>query len=174
MAPHPRAARWRRRTQQRVAVDATVSSRPDTRRSFLPASVGASVWASHGTSVSAAPAGFSVVAHERQCGQSGRWARIRRSSLYGPAVPSEVVPTPNTAWRSSRNFAYGVCRLPPATDDGVVCGEATAKIRAQVGNGKGRLRAERRRGFDGGRTDLHRRRRRRQADVHLVDTACCG
>ena len=91
------------------------------------------VWASHGDLVSAAPAGFSVVATSANA-PIAAMADTRRS-LYAILFHPEVVHTERGV-EILRNFAYGICGCTGDWTMASFVEEATAKIRAQVGEGR--------------------------------------
>ncbi len=91
------------------------------------------VWASHGDFVAAAPAGFSVVATSANAPVAAM-ANPERS-LYALLFHPEVVHTEH-GLDILRNFAYGVCGCTGDWTMASFVDEATAKIRAQVGDGR--------------------------------------
>ena len=97
------------------------------------------VWASHVDSVAAAPAGFSVIATSA----NALIAAMSNPERALHALLSSQSRPPDRALEIPRNLV--ATRGLMATDDGVVCREATARIRAQVGEGRERPVAQRRR-----------------------------
>src|SRR5207237_4815518 len=91
------------------------------------------VWASHGDLVAAAPAGFSVVATSPNAPIAAMSDPTR--ALYAILFHPEVVHT-ERGLDILRNFAYGVCGCTGDWTMASFVDEATAKIRAQVGDGK--------------------------------------
>jgi len=91
------------------------------------------VWASHGDCVAAPPPGFSVLATSANAPVAAMADSSR--SLYALLFHPEVVHT-EYGLEILRNFAYGVCG---GTGDWTMASfvdEATAKIRAQAGDGR--------------------------------------
>ncbi len=117
------------------------------------------VWASHGDFVAAAPPGFLVTATSANAPVAAMAAP--EQSLYGLLFHPEVVHT-DRGLEILRAFAFDVCGCTGDWTMASFVDEATARIREQVGSGQGRLRPQRRRGFDGGR-DAHPQGRRRIA-----------
>jgi GMP synthase (glutamine-hydrolysing) len=91
------------------------------------------VWASHGDLVAAAPSGFSVVATSANAPIAAMSNPTR--GLYAILFHPEVVHT-ERGLDILRNFAYGVCGCTGDWTMASFVEEATAKIRAQVGNGR--------------------------------------
>jgi GMP synthase (glutamine-hydrolysing) len=91
------------------------------------------VWASHGDFVSAAPAGFSVLATSANAPVAAM-AHTRRS-LYALLFHPEVAHT-ERGLEILRNFAYGICGCTGDWTMASFVEEATARIRAQVGTGR--------------------------------------
>ncbi|HYM22244.1 MAG TPA: glutamine-hydrolyzing GMP synthase, partial [Vicinamibacterales bacterium] len=91
------------------------------------------VWASHGDFVAAAPAGFQVVATSANAPVAAMSAPSR--SLYAILFHPEVVHT-DRGLDILRNFAYGVCGCTGDWTMASFIEEATAKIRAKVGNSR--------------------------------------
>ena len=90
------------------------------------------VWASHGDFVSAAPAGFSVVATSANAPVAAMADAERR--LYALLFHPEVVHTDH-GLEILRNFAYGICGCTGDWTMASFVDEATARVRAQVGDG---------------------------------------
>ena len=91
------------------------------------------VWASHGDLVAAAPTGFSVVATSANAPIAAMSNATR--ALYAILFHPEVVHT-ERGLEILRNFAYGVCGCTGDWTMASFVQEATAKIRAQVGQGR--------------------------------------
>jgi GMP synthase (glutamine-hydrolysing) len=91
------------------------------------------VWASHGDFVAAAPAGFTVIATSANAPVAAM-ADIDRG-LYALLFHPEVVHT-DRGLDILRNFAYGVCGCTGDWTMASFVEEATAKIRARVGDGR--------------------------------------
>lgn len=91
------------------------------------------VWASHGDDVASVPPGFSVTATGETVPVAGMAASDR--SLYGLLFHPEVVHTEHGT-EILRNFAYRICGCRGDWTTASFIDEATAKIRAQVENGK--------------------------------------
>src|SRR6266536_2474872 len=91
------------------------------------------VWASHGDFVAAAPAGFTVVATSANAPVAAMSAPDR--SLYAILFHPEVVHT-ERGLEILRNFAYGICGCTGDWTMASFVEEATARIRAQVGDGR--------------------------------------
>jgi GMP synthase (glutamine-hydrolysing) len=91
------------------------------------------VWASHGDFVAATPQGFSVVATSANAPIAGMSDPGR--GLYAILFHPEVVHTEG-GLEILRNFAYGVCGCTGDWTMASFVDEATAKVRAQVGNGR--------------------------------------
>ena len=91
------------------------------------------VWASHGDFVTAAPAGFSVVATSANAPISAMSDTDR--ALYAILFHPEVVHTEH-GLEILRNFAYGVCGCTGDWTMASFVEEATARVRQQVGSGR--------------------------------------
>jgi GMP synthase (glutamine-hydrolysing) len=91
------------------------------------------VWASHGDYVSAAPEGFSVVATSANAPVAAMIDLDRE--LYALLFHPEVVHT-ESGLRILRNFAYDVCGCTGDWTMASFVEEATARIKAQVGDGR--------------------------------------
>ncbi len=91
------------------------------------------VWASHGDYVEAAPDGFAVVATSANAPVAAMQDPARR--LYGLLFHPEVAHT-DRGLEILRNFAFGVCGCTGDWTMASFIDEATARIRAQVGNGR--------------------------------------
>jgi GMP synthase (glutamine-hydrolysing) len=91
------------------------------------------VWASHGDFVASTPEGFDVLATSANAPVAAM-ADARRS-LYALLFHPEVVHT-ESGLEILRNFAYGVCGCTGDWTMASFVDEATAKIRAQVGDGR--------------------------------------
>ena len=91
------------------------------------------VWASHGDFVAAVPGGFSVVATSANAPIAAMTDPGR--SLYAILFHPEVVHTEG-GLEILRNFAYGICGCTGDWTMASFVDEATAKIRAQVGDGR--------------------------------------
>ena len=91
------------------------------------------VWASHGDFVAAAPAGFSVVATSANAPVAAMANPERQ--LYALLFHPEVVHT-ERGLEILRNFAYGICGCTGDWTMASFVDEATAKIRATVGDGR--------------------------------------
>ena len=91
------------------------------------------VWASHGDLVAAAPAGFAVVATSANAPIAAMSdpGRALHAILFHP----EVVHT-ESGLEILRNFAYGICGCTGDWTMASFVEEATAKIRATVGDGR--------------------------------------
>jgi GMP synthase (glutamine-hydrolysing) len=91
------------------------------------------VWASHGDFVAAAPAGFSVVATSTNAPIAAMSDAQR--SLYAILFHPEVVHT-ESGLEILRNFAFGICGCTGDWTMASFVEEATARVRAQVGDGR--------------------------------------
>jgi len=91
------------------------------------------VWASHGDFVSAAPAGFAVVATSANAPVAAMQSPSR--GLYAILFHPEVVHT-ERGLEILRNFAYGICGCTGDWTMASFVEEATARIRKQVGDGR--------------------------------------
>jgi GMP synthase (glutamine-hydrolysing) len=91
------------------------------------------VWASHGDFVAAAPAGFSVVATSANAPIAAMTDSSR--ALYAILFHPEVVHT-DRGLEILRNFAYNVCGCTGDWTMASFVEEATARVRAQVGDGR--------------------------------------
>ena len=89
------------------------------------------VWASHGDFVAAAPSGFSVVATSANAPVAAMADPGRQ--LYALLFHPEVVHT-ERGLEILRNFAYGVCECTGDWTMASFVDEATARVRAQVGD----------------------------------------
>ena len=90
------------------------------------------VWASHGDFVAATPAGFSVVATSANAPIAAMSDPARE--LFAILFHPEVVHT-ERGLEILRNFAFGICGCTGDWTMASFVEEATAKIRAQVGEG---------------------------------------
>ena len=91
------------------------------------------VWASHGDFVAAAPKGFSVVATSANAPVAAMMDDTR--ALYALLFHPEVVHT-QCGLEILRNFAYGVCGCTGDWTMASFVEEATARVKAQVGDGR--------------------------------------
>jgi GMP synthase (glutamine-hydrolysing) len=91
------------------------------------------VWASHGDLVAAAPVGFAVVATSANAPIAAMVEPDRQ--LYAVLFHPEVVHT-EAGLEILRNFAYGICGCTGDWTMASFVEEATARIRAQVGDGR--------------------------------------
>jgi GMP synthase (glutamine-hydrolysing) len=91
------------------------------------------VWASHGDLVAAAPAGFSVLATSANAPVAAMQDGAR--GLYALLFHPEVVHT-ERGLEILRNFAFGICGCTGDWTMASFVEEATARIRAQVGEGR--------------------------------------
>ncbi|HJZ71389.1 MAG TPA: glutamine-hydrolyzing GMP synthase [Vicinamibacterales bacterium] len=91
------------------------------------------VWASHGDFVAAAPSGFAVVATSANAPVAAMAHPDRQ--LYALLFHPEVVHT-ERGLEILRNFAYGVCGCTGDWTMASFVEEATARVRAQVGDGR--------------------------------------
>jgi GMP synthase (glutamine-hydrolysing) len=91
------------------------------------------VWASHGDLVATAPAGFSVVATSTNAPIAAMSDSER--SLYAILFHPEVVHT-ESGLEILRNFAFGICGCTGDWTMASFVEEATARVRAQVGDGR--------------------------------------
>jgi GMP synthase (glutamine-hydrolysing) len=91
------------------------------------------VWASHGDFVAAAPPGFSVVATSANAPVAAMANPERQ--LHALLFHPEVVHT-ERGLEILRNFAYGVCGCTGDWTMASFVEEATARVRARVGNGR--------------------------------------
>jgi GMP synthase (glutamine-hydrolysing) len=106
-------------------------TQPDPLFVGVPAEI--RVWASHGDFVAAPPAGFSVAATSANAPVA---AMIdQRRALYALLFHPEVVHT-ESGVAILRNFAYGVCGCTGDWTMASFVEEATARVRAQVGDGR--------------------------------------
>ena len=90
------------------------------------------VWASHGDFVASPPAGFSVVATSANAPVAAM--ADAEKQLYALLFHPEVVHT-DKGLEILRNFAYGICGCTGDWTMTSFVEEATARIRAQVGDG---------------------------------------
>ena len=91
------------------------------------------VWASHGDFVATAPEGFAVVATSANAPVAAMTNAERR--LFALLFHPEVAHT-ERGLEILRNFAYGVCGCTGDWTMASFVEEATARIRAQVGDGR--------------------------------------
>jgi len=106
-------------------------TQPTTLFADIPAEL--RVWASHGDFVAAPPAGFSVVATSANA-PIAAMANPQRA-LHAILFHPEVVHT-ERGLEILRNFAYGVCGCTGDWTMASFVEESTAKVRAQVGDGR--------------------------------------
>ena len=90
------------------------------------------VWMSHGDHVSEMPPGFKLLATS---GNSPVAAFTDGKGIFGIQFHPEVVHTPSGR-EVLRNFLFDVCHCEPSWTAGSFIAEATASIRAQVGDGR--------------------------------------
>ena len=121
------------------------------------------VWASHGDFVAAAPPGFAVAATSNNAPVAVMEAPER--GYYALLFHPEVAHT-DRGKELLRNFAFDVCGCTGDWTIASFIDEATARIRAQVGDGRVVCGAVGRRRFDG-RRFADPPRHRRSAAVHL-------
>jgi GMP synthase (glutamine-hydrolysing) len=121
----------RRRTSS--AAGGTATAVADRAALFVDVPAEIRVWASHGDLVSAAPEGFSVVATSANAPIAAMSDPAR--ALYAILFHPEVAHT-ERGIDILRNFAYGVCGCTGDWTMASFVDEATAKIRAQVGDGR--------------------------------------
>ena len=134
MARHARRDASRRRRSASSATRRSASPARRVRRALfadVPAEI--RVWASHGDFVAAAPAGFSVVATSANAPVAAM--ADPSAALYALLFHPEVVHT-ERGLEILRNFAYGVCGCTGDWTMASFVEEATARIRAQVGDGR--------------------------------------
>jgi GMP synthase (glutamine-hydrolysing) len=112
-----------------VAVDAKGPAAPLF--AGIPAAL--RVWASHGDYVATPPEGFAVVATSENAPVAGMVNAHRQ--LYAILFHPEVVHT-ERGLEILRNFAYGICGCTGDWTMASFVEEQTARIRAQVGNGR--------------------------------------
>ena len=91
------------------------------------------VWMSHSDSITGAPAGFSVTASAAEAPVAALEDPDR--ALYGVQFHPEVVHTP-LGQRLLERFVFEVCGCRPTWTRARVIDQATAAIRAQVGEGR--------------------------------------
>jgi GMP synthase (glutamine-hydrolysing) len=120
---------------QREFGHATVSITGNGQSAALFANVPAEirVWASHGDFVAAAPSGFTVVATSANAPIAAMSDPAR--SLYALLFHPEVVHT-DRGLEILRNYAYTVCGCTGDWTMASFVDEATARVRAQVGDGR--------------------------------------
>ena len=111
----------------------TVSPRESPPRLFADVPPELRVWASHGDDVAAVPPGFEIAATSATVPVAAMECPDR--SLYALLFHPEVVHT-DYGLTILRNFAYGVCGCDGDWTIASFIDEATARIRAQVGQGK--------------------------------------
>ena len=114
-----------------IAPASTADRRPGALFADVPPEI--RVWASHGDFVAAAPAGFAVVATSANAPVAAMADPARQ--LYALLFHPEVVHT-ERGLEILRNFAYGVCGCTGDWTMASFVEEATARIRAQVGDGR--------------------------------------
>jgi GMP synthase (glutamine-hydrolysing) len=110
---------------------AVTVTQPDPLFVGVPAEI--RVWASHGDFVAAPPAGFSVAATSANAPVAAMVDQ--RRALYALLFHPEVVHT-ESGVAILRNFAYGVCGCTGDWTMASFVEEATARVRAQVGDGR--------------------------------------
>jgi GMP synthase (glutamine-hydrolysing) len=91
------------------------------------------VWASHGDFVAAAPSGFAVTATSANAPVAAMANPARQ--LYALLFHPEVVHT-ESGLEILRNYAYGICGCTGDWTMASFVEEATARVRAQVGDGR--------------------------------------
>jgi GMP synthase (glutamine-hydrolysing) len=111
----------------------SVTARGDSAALFANVPEEIRVWASHGDFVAAAPAGFSVVATSANAPIAAMSNPAR--ALYALLFHPEVVHT-DRGLEILRNFAYGICGCTGDWTMASFVEEATARVRAQVGEGR--------------------------------------
>jgi GMP synthase (glutamine-hydrolysing) len=115
----------------RVARDAGAAQASDPAALFAHVPSEIRVWASHGDVVAAAPDGFAVVATSANAPVAAMANPDRR--MYALLFHPEVAHT-ESGVEILRNFAYGVCGCTGDWTMASFVEDATARIRAQVGN----------------------------------------
>jgi len=111
----------------------SVTARDDSAALFVNVPEEIRVWASHGDFVAAAPAGFSVIATSANAPIAAMSNPQR--SLYALLFHPEVVHT-DRGLEILRNFAYGICGCTGDWTMASFVEEATARVRARVGEGR--------------------------------------
>ena len=159
--PRRSAGRSRRPACASTAARRSRSPSAGTVLSGSPASQ--TVWMSHGDAVHAAPEGFTVLATSSGSPVAAFEDRARR--LYGVQWHPEVKHS-TLGQQVLENFLYEGAGLTPDWNAGNVIAEQVEKIRAQVGDGAGDLRAVRRRRLRG-RRRARAEGRRRPADLRV-------
>jgi GMP synthase (glutamine-hydrolysing) len=115
----------------KVARQAGAAQAPDPAALFAHVPSEIRVWASHGDVVAATPSGFSVVATSANAPVAAMANPDRR--MYALLFHPEVAHT-ESGLEILRNFAYGVCGCAGDWTMASFVEEATARIRAQVGD----------------------------------------
>jgi GMP synthase (glutamine-hydrolysing) len=113
------------------AAGSTTAAGPRALFDDVPAEI--RVWASHGDFVATAPAGFAVLATSANAPVAAMADTDRQ--LYALLFHPEVAHT-ERGLEILRNFAYGVCGCTGDWTMASFVDEATARIRAQVGQGR--------------------------------------
>jgi GMP synthase (glutamine-hydrolysing) len=116
-----------------VSIAAGAPGTPDRGGLFAGVPPEIRVWASHGDFVAAVPDGFAVVATSANAPVAAMADADRR--LYALLFHPEVVHT-EQGLEILRNFAYGVCGCTGDWTMASFVEEATARVRAQAGDGR--------------------------------------
>jgi len=131
VAPAPQREFGHARVTVARQAGATPASDPAALFAHVPSEI--RVWASHGDVVAATPAGFSIVATSANAPVAAMANPDRR--MYALLFHPEVAHT-ESGLEILRNFAYGVCGCTGDWTMASFVEEATARIRAQVGDGR--------------------------------------
>jgi GMP synthase (glutamine-hydrolysing) len=131
VAPAPQREFGHARVKVARQAGAAQASDPAALFAHVPSEI--RVWASHGDVVAATPSGFSVVGTSANAPVAAMANPDRR--LYALLFHPEVAHT-ESGLEILRNFAYGVCGCVGDWTMASFVEEATARIRAQVGDGR--------------------------------------
>jgi GMP synthase (glutamine-hydrolysing) len=130
------------------------------------------VWMSHGDRVVELPPGFKSSSPRRPICRSAAWPTKRGAFTRCSSIPKSRT-RPQGA-RLYARFLHEICGCGDAGTAGNIIDDAIARVRAQVGNGRGAARSVGRRRFFGGCSAAAPRHRRSARLRVRRSRACCA